>query len=220
MGKHAMPRTPSRARRAAVVSGGTLLLCLGTAAPALADIGPVPVPDPVEDAVQQVSDTTGVPNPIKTVDDTASSTDTTTKTTHHDKHKHHTRAPLTTSSLTPSDSTTTSGQHPARHHRQQVTAVTPASYEYGGLRGVPMTTSSPLVDAGRAPVTAGAANDTAVLAASSAPTDGTPSAGILTGTGGEDGPRVLLIGLAAMVLGGLSAGHIKIAQDRIAQVIG
>ena len=225
MGKHAMPRKPSRAGRTAVVSAGTLLLCLGTAAPALADIGPVPVPQPVDDAVTQVSDATGLPNPLKTVEDATGSTTDSPKPAHHAKHKqHHTKPHLTTSTLTPETTTNTSTGHTPRHAKRAHLpgpAATSAPYTYGGLRGVPMTTTSPLVDSGRAPVTAGAASgDTAVLAAGSSPTLVRPSAAMLDGAGGEDGPRVVLIGLAAMVLGGLSAGHIKIAQDRIAQVIG
>jgi hypothetical protein len=217
MGKHAQPRQPSRARRAAVVSGGTLLLCLGTAAPALADIGPVPVPQPIDDTVDQLSDATGLPNPIETADDVAGDSTDQTTTTKHSKHKHHSTR-LSTTTLK-AEQTNTTQRHPAK--RQQPAAVTPASYTYGGLRGVPMTTSAPLVEAGRAPVTAGAVSgDTAVLAAGSAPTLVKPSADLLDGAGGQEGPRVLLIGLAAMVVGGLSAGHIKVAQDRLAQIIG
>lgn len=218
MGKHAQPRQSSRARRAAVVSTGTLLLCLGTAAPALADIGPVPVPEPVGDAAQQVADETGLPNPLDAVDDATGTTDP-AKPVEHAKHKHHAQARLGTSTFgTPG--TTTSGRPAARHHRHHGAAVTPTSFTYGGLRGVAMTTTSPLVDAGRAPVTAGAVSgDSAVQAAGSSPTLVTPAADMLDGTGGEGGPRVLLVGLAAMVLGGLSAGHIKVAQDRLADLI-
>jgi hypothetical protein len=221
MGKHAQSRQPSRARRAAVVSTGTLLLCLGTAAPAFADIGPVPVPEPVGDAVEQVSDATGLPNPLETADEltgTGTSTDT-DKTGHHARHKHRDGSKLATSTLSTPD-TTGSERTSGRQHRQPTSAVTPASFTYGGLRGVPLTTASPLVDAGRAPMTAGALPQASDLAADTSPTLITPAANVLTGTGGEEGPRVLLVGLAAMVLGGLSAGHIKVAQDRIALLIG
>jgi hypothetical protein len=224
MGKHAQSRQPSRARRAAVVSTGTLLLCLGTAAPAFADLGPVPVPEPIGDAADQVSEATGLPNPLETADATAdeltgTSTGGTDKNGHHARHKHRDGTKLTTSTLGTTDTTSSDGAN-ARQHRQQASAVTPASYTYGGLRGVPLTTASPLVDAGRAPMTAGALPQAPDVAADASPTLITPAANVLTGTGGEEGPRVLLVGLAAMVLGGLSAGHIKVAQDRIAQVIG
>lgn len=71
MGRHAAPRTPlwagdgrtSTVQRAAAVSTGTLLLCL-TAAPAMASSAPPPVPKPVNDLVQQVSNATGIPNPL------------------------------------------------------------------------------------------------------------------------------------------------------------
>jgi hypothetical protein len=69
-------------------------------------------------------------------------------------------------------------------------------------------------------MTASALPQASDLAADTSPTLITPAANVLTGTGGEEGPRVLLVGLAAMVLGGLSAGHIKVAQDRIALLIG
>jgi hypothetical protein len=69
MGRHAAPRaTRSVVRRATAVSTGTLVLCLGGVAPAMAatSVGtnPPPVPKPVSDAVQQVSTMTGLPNPV------------------------------------------------------------------------------------------------------------------------------------------------------------
>ena len=65
MGRHAAPRTSnSVARRATAVSAGTFMLCLGGVAPALAATNPPPLPQPITDAVQQVSQATGLPNPI------------------------------------------------------------------------------------------------------------------------------------------------------------
>src|SRR3954454_14456069 len=138
MGKHAQPRQPSRARRTAVVSTGTLLLCLGSAAPALADIGPIPVPDPVSSRVDQGSHATGLPNPLHTVSHAVGSSDKTTKPAkHHHKHaKHHARTPLPTSTLSTTHTSSSPAVHTAARHRHQATAVIPASYTYGGLRGV------------------------------------------------------------------------------------
>lgn len=66
MGRHAAPRrTSSPVKRASAVSAGTLVLCLGGFAPGIAAAAdPPPVPQPVSDLVQQVSNTTGIPNPI------------------------------------------------------------------------------------------------------------------------------------------------------------
>jgi len=220
MGKHALPRTPSRARRAAVVSTGTLLLCLCGAAPALADIGPVPVPDPVEDVVDQASDTLGIPNPIDTTEE-ATGTAKPTKDGDTRKHKHHkagTDTDTTTSKLTTTDSKTTRTHNrfrPGHFEVRELPGPAP-TYTYTGSS---MTTATKAFDAVRPPVTAGAVGGSDVMAAGSSPTLIRPSASILDGTGGEDGPRVLIIGLAAMVLGGLSAGHIKVAQDRLAGLI-
>src|SRR5204862_5941009 len=124
------------------------------------------------------------------------------KTPKHGKHsKHHVRTPLPTSRFSTQPGTSTDRQTVRRHHTHHATAAVPASYTYGGLRGVMMSTTAPLVDAGRAPVTAGAVTgNSAVLAAGSSPTLVTPAADLLDGTGGEGGPRVLLVGLAAMVL--------------------
>ena len=40
------------------------MLCLGGVAPALAATNPPPIPQPISDAVQQVSKATGLPNPL------------------------------------------------------------------------------------------------------------------------------------------------------------
>jgi hypothetical protein len=219
MGKHAQTRPPSRARRVAVVSTGTLLLCLCGAGPAFADIGPVPVPEPVDDAVATVTHAAGIDDPIA---DSTGSTDS-DKTTKHARHKHHSKTTLTKSKLTASTTTTkaTSTRTTDRTAAQHRSAPAPTSYAISGLRAAPMTATTPSFATGRAPVTAGALPAAGqATAAGQTPQLITPAANILDGTGGEDGPRVLLVGLAAMVLGGLSAGHIKVAQDRIAAIIG
>lgn len=65
MGRHAAPRTSrSLARRATAVSAGTFVLCMGGVAPALAATNPPPIPKPISDAVQQISNETGLPNPL------------------------------------------------------------------------------------------------------------------------------------------------------------
>ena len=217
MGKHAQTRQPSRAARAAAVSTGTLLLCLCGAGPAFADIGPVPVPQPVDDAVTTVTDAAGVDNPLH---DSTTSTDG-GKTTRHSKHRHHSQTKLDTSTLTAPRTTTTGTSATPRAHRQ-TPAVTPVSYPMGGLRASALTSTSPVIETGRAPVTAGSlpAPGQANAAGATPQLIRPAAASILDGTGGEDGPRVILIGLAAMVLGGLSAGHIKVAQDRLAAIIG
>jgi len=217
MGKHAQTRQPSRVARAAAVSTGTLLLCLCGAGPAFADIGPVPVPQPVDDAVTTVTDAAGLDNPL---DDSTTSTDG-GKTTRHAKHKHHSQTKLVTSTLTAPKTTTTATSAKPRAHRQ-TPAVTPVSYPVGGLRASALTTTTPVIETGRAPVTAGSvpAAGQADTAAGAPQRIRSAAATILDGTGGEEGPRVILIGVAAMVLGGLSAGHIKVAQDRLAAIIG
>lgn len=201
MGRHAKPRTSllrSRtARRAGAVSAGTLVLCLGAAAPAIATTGlpsPPPVPQPVSDAVQQVTTIAGVPDPIAT---------TAPKPAHHQKpHSSKPSAGLSD----PSQPTA-----PTRHlARPTQTAYTPVSYTLGGLRGVATTGTAAM--AGRLPSVATTPTVTPI-----APVAGSsPLASLPLGPASQDTARILMVALAVLCLGGLTSGHLKAAQQRLA----
>jgi len=113
MGRHAAPRaSTSIARRATAVSAGTLVLCLGGFAPAFAATStatdPPPIPQPVSDTVQQISNMTGLPNPIPPSEPAAP---------HHRQPAHHAAQP--TSRTSPGDTQST---RPSAH--ATVAAVT------------------------------------------------------------------------------------------------
>lgn len=201
MGKHAAPRTsPFRGRtaqRAAAVSAGTVVLCLGAAAPAIAVTGvptPPPIPQPVSDTVQQVSDVTGLPNPLAGT--------STTKPHHH-------RQPDTTKPRLPLGHRTQSTA--PTHHAAPATPaqVTPASYSLAGLRGEP--TMQTAAGDGRLPTVA-AQNPVTHIAQAAAQQLG--SIPMVPPT--QDTARILVVALAVMILGGLTSGHLKAAQQRIA----
>jgi hypothetical protein len=204
MGKHAAPRTSplgSRSvQRAAAISAGTFVLCLGAAAPALATTGfptPPPVPQPVGDAVQQVSDTLGIPNPLG---------DSSAAKPHHHRPAAHAKKPSL--ALAHQTQTPVQPQHsaPTRH-----AAVMPASYSLGGLRAVPSTRMATL--AGRVPTVASHQKVTRIAPAA-AGSNQIGSIPMLPPT--QDTGRILLVAVAVMFLGGLTSGHMKIAQQRIA----
>ena len=210
MGKHAAPRKSllgSRtAQRAAAVSTGTLVLCLGAVAPALAVAGPsptpttsapgdpIPVPKPVAVVVHQVSDATGLPDPL-----------TTNKTTK----PHHHRGGVTTKPHVSLGRHHDQAQPTVTVHQRTPAAYTPGAYPIGGLRSMP-TTAATALD-GRAPA----------VATDQEPTSIAPVAGsqLLPGlpdlTQHQDTARILLVAAAMMLLGGLSSGHIKVAQQRV-----
>jgi hypothetical protein len=204
MGKHAAPRKPllrsQTAQRAAAVSTGTLVLCLGAAAPALAATSPgpgiedpIPVPKPIATVVQQVSDATGLPDPV-TSDDGAK--------------PHHHRGPTTSKPhVTLSD--TQQAQPTRERHHKTTGANTPIAYPVGGIRTLPdadMTATD-----GRAPNVAGTAPTTHIVqSAGSQLLPGLPAL-----TADQDTARILAVAIAMMLLGGLCSGHIKTAQQRI-----
>jgi hypothetical protein len=209
MGKHAAPRKPllrsQTVQRAAAVSTGTLVLCLGAAAPALAATSPspsptvagvedpIPVPKPVATVVEQVSDATGLPDPL-TTDDGAK--------------PHHHRGPATTKPhVTLGHAQQT--QPTQDRHRKSPAAYTVSSYPVGGLRSMPGAAMT-AVD-GRAPNVASTAPTTRIV--QSAGSQLLP--GLPTMTADQDTARILLVALAMMLLGGLSSGHIKAAQQRV-----
>jgi hypothetical protein len=202
MGKHAAPRTPllrSRAaQRTVAVSAGTFVLCLGAAAPALATTSlptPPPLPQPIVDTVQKVSDITGVSNPLATAKPKA----------HHHRSgdKHDTTQPRL--SVTDPSKTGTSG------HRKTA-AATPAytipAMAVGGLRAMP-TVRTASID-GRAPSMAGQPTVTRIVQ-----TAGQQALGAIPNLPPtQDTARILAVALAMTVLGGLTSGHIKAAQSR------
>ena len=202
MGKHAAPRTsPLRSRtaqRAAAVSAGTFMLCLGAAAPALAAAGPTPtppIPQPVQDVVQVVSHATGLPNPIA---DPA-------KATH--KHRHHQGAQTTKPQLPVTHQTQTA--RPVQHH-QAVARPTnaPTSFAVPALRSWQTTRTEALT--GRAPAMAHTPTVTRIVQA--ARENVLPA--LTSGSASEDTLRILVVALAMTIVGGLASGHIKAAQQR------
>ena len=202
MGKHAAPRKPilrSRAaQRTVAVSGGTLALCLGAAAPAIATTGlpnPPPLPQPIVDTVQKVSDIAGVPNPV--------AAPTTPKAKHHhnrDAQKQTAPQPVVRQKA-PSK--------PAAPKAAPVTpAYQPTAFAVSGLRAEP--TMRAAVVANRAPAMAKPPTTTRIIQ--------TAGERVLGGLPGmppaQDTARVLAIALAMTVVGGLASGHIKAAQSR------
>ena len=202
MGKHAAPRKPilrSRAaQRTVAVSAGTFVLCLGAAAPAMATTGlptPPPLPQPVADTVQKVSDIAGVQNPVA---------DTKPKPHHH-------RAGGKGDSTKP--------QLPLVHHdntstttHRKAAPATPAytvpTMSVSGLRAMPMT-SAAAID-GRAPSMADAPSVTRIVQAA-----GQQALGAIPNMPPtQDTARILAVALAMTVVGGLTSGHIKAAQSR------
>lgn len=204
MGKHAAPRTsPLRGRtaqRAAAVSAGTFVLCLGAAAPAIATTGiptPPPLPQPIVDTVQKVSDITGVPNPVASDPKP--------------KHHHHSSG---------GKDQTTKPQVPLVHHRSTgkttevkgvsaTRAYTVPTMPVGGLRPMPATFTAPV--AGRAPAMASTPSVTRIVQAA-----GQRALGAMPNMPpAQDTARILAIALAMTIVGGLTSGHLKAAQSRI-----
>jgi hypothetical protein len=199
--------------RAAGVSAGTLLLCLGAAAPAMAGTSPLPtpplsdvptppIPQPVTDAVQQVSDIVGVPNPIAP----------TATSSHH--HHHHAKpgGEVTKPSISLHRHSATA---PSTHRRTTRYVATPTSvpspYYYGGGLLRPNATQGPAVMTGRAPAVADKPTVTRIVQSAGSraihalPSTATP----------EDAARLAVLAIATMLLGGLASGHLKLAQQRL-----
>jgi hypothetical protein len=199
MGKHAAPRTsPLRGRaaqRAVAVSAGTFVLCLGAAAPAVATSGlptPPPLPQPIVDTVQKVSDIAGVTNPIAPAK--------TPKARHHHKRdaKQTAEQPLVQHATKP----------PAAKAKPATTAYQVPTYPIGGLRAAPATRTAQIAD--RAPAMASAPTTTHIIQ-----TAGERMLGQIPGLPPtQDTSRILLVAMAMTIVGALSSGHIKAAQSR------
>lgn len=200
MGKHAAPRKPlfSRpaAQRATAVSLGTFVLCLGAAAPAFAMTGtptPPPVPKPLSDAVQQISDATGLPNPI------GESTGP--------KHHHHASKPASKPQAPASDTRTGTPSGKSATHTV-VPAYSPNLMTLAALHNPRATRAAGL--SGQAPSMAGGQNVTRIAPAAARALinlPGTPAQ--------QDTERILLVAAATLMLGGLASGHLKAAQRRM-----
>jgi hypothetical protein len=204
MGKHAAPRKPllrSRAaQRTVAISGGTLALCLGAAAPAIATTGlpnPPPLPQPIVDTVQTVSDIAGIPNPV--------ATPTAPKTKHHD----HRDATQQQAQPAPVKHTTSSTKTPPAKAEPVTPAWRPATFAVSGLRSEPATRTAAIAE--RAPAMAHTPTTTTRIVQ-------TAGERVLGGLPGmppaQDTARVLAIAFAMTVVGGLASGHIKAAQSR------
>jgi hypothetical protein len=202
MGKHAAPRTPllrSRAaQRTVAVSAGTFVLCLGAAAPAMATTDlptPPPLPEPIADTVQKVSDIAGISNPL--------APDAKPKPHHHraGAKQHSTKPQL---SLTAPKTDTTKHRKAAPNTPAYVVPSLPV----GGLRAMPAVRTAPID--GRAPSMAGAPKVTRIVQAAAQP----PLGVIPNMPPTQDTSRILAIALAMTVVGGLTSGHIKAAQSR------
>lgn len=238
MRKSATPSEPIRsgasrqARRAAAVSTGALMLCLFGAGPAWASISPdplpttdplptvlpsptataVPIPSPVQDAVQQVTQTLGVSNPVPSATSTATSTTTTTQ--------HTIRKSTGGQSPTPTSHRTTAAAASTRHHaaargsRQQSSAAVPpavlSGFGAGSFAvGNPAQTVQP-------PVTAPVVVAPMAVAHR---TDNRPPtlADVLGGPGGVQALRIVLLALATTIVSGIAVGHVKNARAEFAR---
>jgi hypothetical protein len=204
MGKHAAPRTPllrgRTAQRAVAVSAGTLVLCLGAAAPAVATTGlptPPPLPQPIVDTVQTVTDIVGVPNPI--------AVSTKPKAHHHRAGAKHetTKAQLPLAHRDTTKNATPPKAEPA------TPAYSVPTMSVSGLRAMP-TTSTARID-GRAPSMADAPPTVTRIMQ----TAGQQALGAIpTMPPSQDTGRILLVALAMTIVGGLTSGHIKAVQSR------
>jgi hypothetical protein len=202
MGKHAAPRTPlisgRAAKRATAVSLGTFVLCLSAAAPAFATTTtptPPPVPQPIADVVQQVTDATGLPDPL--------APDTTTKPHHHRTGSHTSKPPAPASH----PSTASRPSRPAT--QAAVPAYAPTAFALATLHHSPATRTAAL--AGRSPAMAGSPTVTRIApVAEPRALDGLPGSPAEQNT-----ERILLVAVATVLLGGLASGHLKAAQGRM-----
>jgi len=204
MGKHAKPRTSALSspavKRATAISLGTFVLSLGAASPAIATTtipSPPPLPQPVGDLVKQVTDATGLPNPL------AGSSTTTKKTHHHRSGSQQPSQPPPTSQPT----TTKTSTH-RTSSRPSTPAFAPSGYTLTTLHMLQETRTAGL--AGRNPAMAGAQRTVRIV-----PVTHSRPLAALPGTPAEqDTMRILLIALATMVIGGLASGHIRAAQQQ------
>lgn len=212
-----------RASPLLTVAAGTLTLCLAGALPAAAATSPtpplpIPVPSPVGGLLDEVSDATGLPNPLADPTPVTTPSGTSTTSTTQPRHHRHHHATTTTS-------TTATQPAPARHRdhpAQQPKAVAPTSLPAGISRAwsVPQlpaaSTTAPLDQAARPPLTAPTPADvtTAVLAAGRVPDLSRAPHRLLPGD--EDGrsPRTLLLALATAAAVGLAVAHAKAAITR------
>lgn len=202
MGKHAAPRKPLLSRpatqRVTAVSLGTFVLCLGAAAPAFAATStpaPPPIPKPLSDAVQQISEATGLPNPV--------APDATSKPSHHRTGKHTSKA----STPVTHTGTTTRTSKPAT--RPVAPAYVPSTFAFATLHN-PQGTRMAALDS-REPSMADTPHVTRIAPAAAHHAlinlPGSPAQ--------QDTERILLVAAATLLLGGLASGHLRAAQRRM-----
>jgi hypothetical protein len=215
MSQHAQPRH-STARRVAAISGGTLVLCLAGAAPALAGTAdPVPLPDlsPVTHVVGPVLDTLEPVIPVHGIVHQASDqagTDDPLATPKRSHHHHAHRPAVSPSHVTPPRHVVRAG------HAKPAPGVSGAGgfgwrvpLAIDGFPTVPVATA-PVVER-VSPPTVAATPGTAHRVASAA----ARAAHDLTDPGTPAG-RTLLVVLGTMLVGTLAGGHVKVAQDQLA----
>jgi hypothetical protein len=225
----------STGRRVAAVSTGTLLLCLwggGTAFAATSPLSDGGLGGVTGTVTSVISPTPTVsPTPLATPSqlDPVSQTVTTVTTTVTNAVQP-TASPTVAPTAVPTggnapDGKTSSGgvrvpttssganhQVLGTHHTRRAstgTMTVPAMpLDVAGLRaaGAP---SVPMLNPKVAP------QQTAVLAAGSTPAIAPAPHGLQLPSNGDRAPRGLFIALATMVIGGLAAGHVKVAQDRM-----
>jgi len=212
-------------RRIATISTGTLLLCLSFGGSALAASTPTDggTPDPVGTVTSLLSPTpTPTPSQLSPIGDAvntvtntvttvvASPTPTTVPSGGGATTQKQTKAPAGTSTASKQK---VMGSHTTRgagsmSWRVPVTAMHFAgmsNYAAGSLPSI----SAPTVAPQQAYLAAG---QTPLMAP--APQSGLPG----SGSGDDRAPRGLFIALATMVIGALAAGHVKVIQDRLANV--
>jgi hypothetical protein len=211
-------RTPARSpkgqrgRRAAAVSTGTLLLCLWGSGTAFATESPSPlpgtgtlpavvappVPSPVDGLVKKLSDATGITDPLAPAPHVAGGSHT---------GRHH-RARLT---HPPTTSTGTIQRAPRTGHRATVAA--PAATSVLGLSAMPglrsFGQSTQALPAAVAPVVVAPQPISHVAHSSTL-------GGLLSPANDTELGRMLVLVLAMMVVGGLAASHVKLAQNVLA----
>jgi hypothetical protein len=209
------------ARRAVAVSAGAFVLCLAGASPALADLAPVPVPDPspVTDALSPVTDlvepVVPVKETVKSVEQQLNDSGAVTTT----EPKPRTPKPTIHDGDT---TTTTTRHHRARHHEQRLSAsklmeVPPTNYaswpgpvaDMPGLRSAYTAAAADPVEAPA--VAAPAAPEHSVISL---------AGGTLRdlGDAGTPAGRTVLVILSTLAIGSLAGGHVKMAQERLTRL--
>jgi hypothetical protein len=206
-----MAHIPYRLRRPAVISAATALLALGGAAPALADVGPLPVPSPSTSLDPSLPT---LPEPLQSTVDGVSKTlglDSVTSNST-SKPKRHRRSTDSAPALDLSLSRQAPASSPAAKSTRPRAATTPrfdarALASMPGLRAFPPSVLQPVT-----------AEPPSVAPHSAAPTQATLAATPLLPSpvdGRGLDPRHIMAILAGLLVAIVTTFHLRLAQIRM-----